>query len=90
MKGSALAVTASAVVPKDRAAITGFRGLLSISRTGAKFKFTPIEASSVPTAPPMSFSTAYSLKSEQKRQFTESGGRSHYLVDLQRLGTHRW
>ena len=40
------------VFPKDRAAMTGLTGLLSMSSTGAKFKFTPSEASSIPMAPP--------------------------------------
>ena len=32
--------------------MTGLFGLLSMSSTGAKFRFTPSEASSVPMAPP--------------------------------------
>ena len=51
MNASAALLTASAVVPNERGPMTGFAGLLWMSSTGAKSRFTPSEASSTAHGP---------------------------------------
>ena len=66
------AATVSGSPEKARSPITGFSGLLSTSRTGAKFTSTPTDRSSAAVAAPTLSATA-SLR-QQKREQARAGG----------------
>ena len=67
MKGRAAEMTSSGVRPKARSPITGFAGLLLMSRTGAKLRLRPSDASSLPIPSPTSRAVSPHHAAEAKR-----------------------